>query len=229
MREGLFEIGGRLNIHCKTTMEEPYFFTISVDYEKAPFYLPHFLQSMQNPWYESLMKEIEVQVYRKMWVNKEGLPFTARAMASKLRQVFLSIATMSALNKRVTEQMRSMDLTKQVMSQGGNQRSALPNLHGIASIPQNTLTLRSRVIVPASSKRQPIGALHAQSRKMKILGAGEMSMTSGVTKVPSDLEPDGQTDYLETKIMYKKFRTECQGCFVWNVDTKYKISIEQMV
>jgi hypothetical protein len=41
-------------------MEEPYFFTISVDYKKAPFYLPHFLQSIENSRYESLMKEIKV-------------------------------------------------------------------------------------------------------------------------------------------------------------------------
>ena len=56
-----------------------------------------------------------------------------------------------------------------------------------------------------------------------------MSTTFGMTKVPFDLEPNGQTDYLDTKIMYKKFRTECQKCFMQNVDTKYKISIEQMV
>jgi hypothetical protein len=66
VRKVLFETGGRLNIHCGTTMEEPYFFIISVDYKKALFYLPHFLQSMENLRYESLMKEIEVQVDRKM-------------------------------------------------------------------------------------------------------------------------------------------------------------------
>jgi hypothetical protein len=53
-----------------------------------------------------------------------------------------------------------------------------------------------------------------------------MSTTSGINKVPSDLEPSGRTDYLETKIMYKKFWMEYQECFVWNVGTKYTISIE---
>jgi hypothetical protein len=56
-----------------------------------------------------------------------------------------------------------------------------------------------------------------------------MSTTSGMTEVPSNLESSGQTDYLETKIMYKKFWTECHECFVWNLDIKYEISIEQMV
>jgi hypothetical protein len=59
-------------------------------------------------------------------------------------------------------------------------------------------------------------------------GAEEMSTTSGVTEVLSNLEPGGKTDYLETKTMYEKFWTEYQKCFVWNVDTKYTISIDQM-
>jgi hypothetical protein len=32
-----------------------------------------------------------------------------------------------------------------------------------------------------------------------------MSTTSGVTKVPSDLELGGKTDYLEMKTMYENF------------------------
>jgi hypothetical protein len=61
---------------------------------------------------------------------------------------------------------------------------------------------------------------------MKSSGASEMSTTSGVMEVLSDLEPGGKTDYMEAKAMYKKFWTECQGCFVWNIDTKYEISTE---
>jgi hypothetical protein len=48
-----------------------------------------------------------------------------------------------------------------------------------------------------------------QSKKMKTFGTGEMSTTSGVIKVPFDLELGGKTDYLETKTMYKKFWIEC--------------------
>jgi hypothetical protein len=47
--------------------------------------------------------EIEMQVDRKMWVIKDGLPLGAKAIASKIRQLFLSIATMMAFNKQVTE------------------------------------------------------------------------------------------------------------------------------
>lgn len=55
-----------------------------------------------------------------------------------------------------------------------------------------------------------------------------MNMASKVKQVPSDFELGGETNYLETKIMYEKLWTKYQECFVFKVDTKYKISIDQM-
>jgi hypothetical protein len=46
-----------------------------------------------------------------MWVNTDGLPLGAKAIASKIRQLNLRIATMTAFNKHVTEQTRPVDLT----------------------------------------------------------------------------------------------------------------------
>jgi hypothetical protein len=57
----------------------------------------------------------------------------------------------------------------------------------------------------------------------------EMSTASAITKVPSALEPGEKMDYNETKTMYEKFWTECQDYFVFEVDMKYSISIEQMM
>jgi hypothetical protein len=94
---------------------------------------------MENSSYEALMKEIEEQVDKKMWLNKEGLPLNAKSMASKVQQVPISIATMSALNKRVTQDMRAIDLTGRVMSQGRSQGSALPGPEGTISILQGAL------------------------------------------------------------------------------------------
>lgn len=63
---------------------------------------------------------------------------------------------------------------------------------------------------------------------MKTSRIREMSIAFGVTKVPSDLKSNGKQTYLETKSMYKKFRTEYQKCFVYQSDEKYTISIDQM-
>jgi hypothetical protein len=64
-----------------TTTDEPYMFTICVEYKFSPFDLSVFLRSLENSDYETLMKEIEAQVDNKEWLNKEGHPFGFRAMA----------------------------------------------------------------------------------------------------------------------------------------------------
>lgn len=53
-------------------------------------------------------------------------------------------------------------------------------------------------------------------------------MAFRVTQVPSDFESGGKIHYLETKAMYKKFWSKYQECFVFEGDTKYIISINQM-
>jgi hypothetical protein len=69
----------------------------------------------------------------------------------------------------------------------------------------------------------------AQSKKMRVFQPTEISIVSTITEVPSTLESDEKTDYNETKTMYKKFWTKCQDFFVFEVDTKYSILIEQMM
>jgi hypothetical protein len=62
---------------------------------------------------------------------------------------------------------------------------------------------------------------------MRVSGTIEISTASEVIEVPSELETRGQIDYKETKTMYKKFWTEFQSRFVFEMDTKYSISIDQ--
>jgi hypothetical protein len=59
-KEVLFESGERINIHCETIELEAYLFTICIKYAKAPFYLLHFMKSLENLRYKTSMKEIEV-------------------------------------------------------------------------------------------------------------------------------------------------------------------------
>jgi hypothetical protein len=64
---------------------------------------------------------------------------------------------------------------------------------------------------------------------MRVTRIRELSTTSAITEVPSSLELGEKTDYNETKTMYEKFWSECQDCFVFEVDKKFSISIDQMV
>ena len=39
----------------------------------------------------------------KEWLNKDGLPFGARSMASKVRQTIISLDVMTTTNKSISE------------------------------------------------------------------------------------------------------------------------------
>jgi hypothetical protein len=99
VKDILPEKGGIVLVHCVTTTEEPYIFTICVEYKFSPFDLSVFLRSLENSNYKVLMKEIEAQVDNKEWLNKEGHPFEFRAMASTVRQPIVSLDVMTVSNK----------------------------------------------------------------------------------------------------------------------------------
>ena len=86
IKDVLFEKPDIVLLHCVTIDEDPYMFTICIEYSKSPFDLTEFLTSLENSAYERLMKEIEQAVDKKEWVNKEGLPLNVRSMASKVKQ-----------------------------------------------------------------------------------------------------------------------------------------------
>jgi hypothetical protein len=51
-----FEKDGIVFVHCVTTRDKPYMFTISLEYNISPFHLLVFLKSLEKSKYESLMK-----------------------------------------------------------------------------------------------------------------------------------------------------------------------------
>jgi hypothetical protein len=64
-------------------------------------------------------------VDQKKWLIKDGHPFDAKAMTSRIRQLLMSLAKMTPLNKRITELMKPTDLTARVISQGRSIGSTL--------------------------------------------------------------------------------------------------------
>jgi hypothetical protein len=102
-KDVFFERPWTVLVHCMTTTDEPYMFTIYMDYNKSPFDLTVFLTNLENSDYKALMKEIEDHVDKKQWLNKEGLPFRARAMVSRVRQLIVSLDVMTASNKNISQ------------------------------------------------------------------------------------------------------------------------------
>jgi hypothetical protein len=84
IKDLLFQSGKILHIHCQTTGVDPYMFIICVKYSKSAFHLIAYIKSLEDSKYESLLKEVEEQVDKKMSVNKDGLLFGTKAMASQI-------------------------------------------------------------------------------------------------------------------------------------------------
>ena len=59
-------------------------------------------------------------------------------------------------------------------------------------------------------------------------GPAEASIASAITQVPAKLEPGQEFDYAEIANIYNKFWTECQSCFVFRVDEKHNVHIDQL-
>jgi hypothetical protein len=116
------------------TIDEPYIFTICVDYSICPFHLLVFLKSLEKSDYKSLMKEIEEQVDKTKWLNKEELLFGAKAMASRFKQLIVSLDIMIASNKHISQLMRAVEVTGNLTSQGKNIGSAFPIPLGTVSL-----------------------------------------------------------------------------------------------
>ena len=129
IKDVFFERPDIVLVHCMTIDEEPYMFTICIEYSKSPFDLTKFLKSLENSAYERLLREIKQVVDKKEWVNKEKLSLNARSMASKVRQTIISLDIVTATNRSIADQMKAIELTGQLVSQGGSIGSALPHAH----------------------------------------------------------------------------------------------------
>ena len=101
-----------LHIHCQTTNDDPYSFTIALNNSTSPFTVVPFLSSLEGSSYKPLMKEIKADIDKKSWVTKDGLLLQAHSISSKLRSIIMSMATMTASQKAVALALMPIDLTR---------------------------------------------------------------------------------------------------------------------
>ena len=119
-----------LHIHCKTTDADPYAFTLALNNGVSLFIVVPFLASLAGSSYEPLMKEIEAEIDKKSWVTKEGLPLRARAIASKLQSLTMSIAIKAASQRAIASTFMPLDLSKVRNNTNASQGSARAQSQG---------------------------------------------------------------------------------------------------
>ena len=68
----------------------------------------------------------------------------------------------------------------------------------------------------------------SQRKRANVQGLPQTSTALATTQVLSKLEPGQEFDYAEIANIYNKFWTRCQSCFVFGVDKKHKVNIDQL-
>ena len=117
-----------IGIHCETTGSPPYS-TICVDNSKSSFSTLYFLKSLSGSVYEPLVKEVEKEIDQKAWQTKEGLLLRAQIVASKVRCLIQSMATMTAANRTVASAIMPLTISRGRGTEGasaGSTRNVLP-------------------------------------------------------------------------------------------------------
>ena len=219
-----------LLIHCETTSSPPYFFTICVDNLASPFSTLYFLRSLNGSVYEPLMNEVEREIDNKAWQAKDSQPLRTCPFAGKVRRLLQSIATMTAANKAVASAIMPITLSRGRHTHGASEGSA-----------RNVLSQRLAATgaKPSSNRRnskRPNSAVTStpsasQRKRANVQGLPEASTASAITvrtEVLSELEPGQEFDYAEIANIYNKFWTECQSCFVFGVEEKHEVHIDQL-
>ena len=75
----------------------------------------------------------------------------------------------------------------------------------------------------SSSGRQPAGATSQVSEVI------EASLADAMSKVPSSYEPQKKADFKHINAVYKKFWSVCEDAYVFGIDAKRELSIDQLV
>ena len=75
----------------------------------------------------------------------------------------------------------------------------------------------------SSSGRQP-GAGASQVSKV-----ADASLVDAMSKEPSSYEPQKKADFKHINAVYKKFWSECEDTYIFGVDAKKELSIDQLV
>uniref|UniRef100_A0A7I4AG42 Uncharacterized protein n=1 Tax=Physcomitrium patens TaxID=3218 RepID=A0A7I4AG42_PHYPA len=215
-----------VHVHCETTVGEPYQFTLCVNNTVSPFNVTDFLQNLPGSKYEPLVKEIESQRDNRQWVTKDGSPLKAKGIASKIRQIIVTMAAMTAEKKRGSALMLPLEVSRRTESQDLSQTSM-----GYRTPRATPTSSNLRLTAPSQTERPPGSQGPESSNRKKSKPASvdlpEASIQSALTEVPAEFGPGKVAVHNEVQEIYEKFWTKCQDCFVFAMDTKLERGMHQ--
>ena len=227
IQEVAYYKGNTVHIHCETIDAEPYSFTVVVNNTMSPFSVVPFLASLQGSSYEPLIKEVESEIDWQVWMTKEGLPLRARSIVSKVRNLIHSMAKMAAARKAIMSALMPVDLSRAAGTQNTSQASGRDTTsHGGPRSAADPPNIRK-------NKKRPNNAMEttpagSQVRRPSVQAQAEGSIASALTEVPVELSDGDEEDLEAISKIYNQFWMECQGSYIFEMDEKREVSIDQL-
>ena len=225
-----------IQVKCMTSgilirPEDVYHFTLILSFKQIPFTLSHFLESLESTEYRGEIKHVEAKIDRGEYKERDETPAVGKRLCTKVnsllqdfsvirgkleaQRAFASPRSVSRERRPPGPSQRSVD-TAGASPTSGKAKPRRPSASG-----GERLTRKSPLA--SSSGQQSAGAASQVSE------VAEASLANAMSKVPSSYEPQKKADFKHINAVYKKFWSECEDAYVFGVDAKRELSINQLV
>jgi len=227
--------GSKIMLHCVTTRTEwekknQYNFTLILDSAVIPFNISPLIASLEHTEFRGMMKELENKFDSQYFMSTSGQPLRGAQLCSKIRKVIQNFETFKAKMDMQSLSMTPISVSLNNRSQGGSAGSTFTD----SPRPQQTRGKR-KPNTPLTPTPPPKSHLGSSSKKRKTVDrrapedVDDVSLASAVTDLPEPVQGNKKPDFARSTEAYKTFWSSCTDAFVWGIEHKKSIPIEQLV
>ena len=225
-----------IQVNCMTSgvlirSEDVYHFTLILSSKQIPFTLSHFLESLEPTEYRGEIKHVEAKIDRGEYKERDRSPAIGKRLCTKVNSLLqdFSVIRGKLEAQRAFANLRSMSREKRPTgpSQGSVDTAGAGLASGRAKPRRQSASVGGRPNrsspLASSSGRQPTVATS------QVLKVAEASLADAMSKVLSSYEPQKKANFKHINAVYKKFWSECEDAYIFGIDAKRELSIDQLV
>ena len=210
--------------------QDVYHFILILPSKQIPFTLSHFLESLEPTEYRGEIKHVEAKIDRGEYKELDGSPVVEKRLCTKVNSLLQDFLVIRGKLEAQRAFASPHSVSREKRPPGPSQGSV--DTVGASPASSRTKPRRQSGSVDgrptrnsplASSGRQPAAATSQVSE------VAEASLVDAMSKVPSSYEPQKKADFKHITAVYKKFWSECEDAYIFEVDEKKELSINKMV
>jgi len=229
------DVAAKIRIHCVTTAigkkdEDQYNFTIVVDSKKIPFYVSNFIDTLEPTEYRVEIPELEKKVDSGFWRNPTTKAHVVgKALCSRLTQLFTDMAVLRGKLEIKWAQNAARSVSQEPIgpSEGQGSLGTPGTQHSKGAKSRKSLSTP-----PTAPKKSPLASSSAAKESQPSSSAAtakKPSFAEAVLDLPEATDPTRKVDYQVSTEAFKNYWATCSEAYVFEVDTKVKLSIDQLI